>query len=265
MHHLPIDSRIHDHTILYVLSHPPPSLDPHRAMAIRRVGDGLLRCRDTPILSFLAPSVQARTTWSRRQTLQRSFTASTYFHNDPSRPPLQSSGSNFTRIVQENPRVMETLYDTFEKGSKSTKSSSADIAQDSFQADIHRPEDESRMSRQGKIISSMYLPGQPGEAARTAATSMKSTVKPRNTRTITSRPSLGRTVEVSSAGVARAFQVLSFELRDNNVKADQRRQKFYERPGLKRKRLKSERWRKRFMIAFKATVKKVHAMRRKGW
>ena len=234
-------------------------------MTIRRVGDCLLRCRDTPILSFLSPSIQAGTTWSRRRILQRSFTTSTYLHNDPSRPPLQSSDLNFTRTVEKNIRVMDILDDTFQIGSKSEKSSSADIVQDAFQADIHRPEDESRMSREGKIISSMYLPPQPGEAARTAATSMKSAVKARNTRTITSRPSLGRTVDVSSAGVARAFQVLSYELRDNNVRLDQRRQRFHERPGLKRKRLKSERWRKRFMVAFKATVQKVHAMRRKGW
>lgn len=235
-------------------------------MGTRRAGDCFLRCRDAPILSFLAPSLQSRTTGFRRQTLQRCFTASTYFHNDPSRPPLQTSDFNFARKVQSDESVLDILDDTFGKFAKERSSSSADMVRKSFQADIHRPEGESRISRDGKIIGSMVLPGQnPGEATRAAATSLTSPSKPRNTATIKSRPSLGRSVNVSPAGVARAFQLLGYQLRDNNVKADQRRQRFHERPGLKRKRLKSERWRKRFSIAFKATLKKVHEMRKKGW
>ncbi|KAL8792699.1 MAG: hypothetical protein Q9195_004674 [Heterodermia aff. obscurata] len=234
-------------------------------MGMRQVGGHFFRYRDTPVLSFLIPSLKARTTWSCSQTLQRSFTASTYFRNDPSQPPLQSADSKFARSVEENRVIQDLLDDTFQRVSKSKTSSSADLLQDSFQAEIHRPEDESRFSREGKIINSMYLPGEkPGEATRTAA-ALKSAVKPRNTATIRSRPSLGRTVDVSSAGVARALQLLAYEIRDNNVREEQRRQKFHERPGLKRKRLKSERWRKRFKIAFKATLQKVHEMRKKGW
>ena len=239
-------------------------------MAIRRVGDRLLRCRDTPILSFLAPSIKARTTWPREQTLQRSFTASAYFHDGPSQPPSKSSDLDFARIVQANKGIMNILDNTFDKRSKSPKSkrpsSSADIVENLFQDDIHRTENESRMSREGGIINSMYLPGEKaGQAARTSATNLRLTLKPRNTATIRSRPSLGRSVDVTPAGVARAFQVLSYELKDNAVRSDQRMQRFHERPGLKRKRLKSERWRKRFRTAFKATLKKVHEMRKKGW
>ena len=51
----------------------------------------------------------------------------------------------------------------------------------------------------------------------------------------------------------------------NKVKSDFNRQRFHERPGLKRKRLKSERWRKRFMLGFKGMVYKVQDMKRKGW
>ena len=240
-------------------------------MTIRQVGDGLLRCRDTPILSFLAPSVKARTAWSRRQALQRSFTASANFHDDPDRRPLQTSDFNFARSVENNRKIGDMLDETF-KGAISKRpsqskgpSSSADLVQDSFQADIHRPEDESRSSREGRILSSMYFPGQkPGEAPRSVA-AMRSAIKPRNTATIRSRPSLGRTVDVSAAGVARAFQVLAYELRDNKIREDQKMQRFHERPGLKRKRLKSERWRRRFKFAFKATLQKVHEMRKKGW
>ena len=236
-------------------------------MAIRRVGDCFLRCRDTPILSFLAPSINARTAWSRRQTPQRSFTASTYFHDDQSRPPPPSSDLDFARIVSENRSVLDILDETFEKHLTPKKpSSSANLVQDSFQADIHRPEDESRMSREGKIINSMHMPGEkPGGVLRTPVTNLRSTLKPRNTATIRSRPSLGRTVDVTPTGVARALQVLNYDIRANNVRKEQKRQRFHERPGLKRKRLKSERYRARFMIAFKATLRKVRDMRKKGW
>ena len=233
-------------------------------MGTRRAGDCFLRCRDAPILSFLAPSWKSRTTWFRRPTLQRCFAASAYFHNDPSRPPVQSSDFNFAKKDRKDENILDVLGETF--FARRRPSSSADMVQNSFQADIHRPEGESRSSRDGKIFGLMDLPGQNrGEATRPAATNPTSPSKPRNTATIRSRPSLGRSVNVSRAGVARAFQVLGYQLRDNNVKADQRIQRFHERPGLKKKRLKSERWRKRFRIAFKATLKQVHQMRKKGW
>ena len=236
-------------------------------MGIRQVGDRLLRCRDTPILSFLAPIINARTTWSRRQLLQRSFTASAYYHGDPSHPAVHSADLNFSQKVQKNEDIMNILDDTFGRVSKSKRSSSsADLVKDSFQAELLRPEEESRTSRQGKIWNTMQLPGEkPGEINRPAATDFRAPFRPRNTATIRSRPSLGRSVDVGPTGVARALQVLAYQLRDNNVRNDQRRQRFHERPGLKRKRLKSERWRKRFMIAFKATLKKVNEMRSKGW
>ena len=115
----------------------------------------------------------------------------------------------------------------------------------------------------------MQMPGETREdatlrASASVANSNKHLV-PRNTLTIKSRPSLGRTVEVKASGVAAALQTLEAECRRNNIRVDQKRQRFHERPGLKRKRLKSERWRKRFKIAFKANVQKVQEMRRKGW
>ena len=93
-------------------------------------------------------------------------------------------------------------------------------------------------------------------------------VRARAKRTIRSRPSVGRTIElVPEKGVdlGRALKNLSIRLGVNQVRADQFSQRFHERPGLKRKRLKSERWRKTFKESFKATVARVREMRRKGW
>jgi predicted transcriptional regulator len=51
----------------------------------------------------------------------------------------------------------------------------------------------------------------------------------------------------------------------NRVKRDFQMQRFHERGGLKRKRLKSERWRARFKIGFDATCKRVTELTKKGW
>ena len=86
--------------------------------------------------------------------------------------------------------------------------------------------------------------------------------------TIRSRPSVGRTIEINpdrGVDLGRAFRSLDITCALNNVRIDAARQVFHERGGLKRKRLKSERWRKRFKIGFKHVVGKVKVMRRKGW
>lgn len=80
------------------------------------------------------------------------------------------------------------------------------------------------------------------------------------------RPSTGRTVSVHGAmDVARAFKVLEGHCRANNVKNDARQQRFHERPALKRKRLRRERWRERFGAGFRATISRVMELRGQGW
>ncbi|KAI4163289.1 MAG: hypothetical protein LQ342_003024 [Letrouitia transgressa] len=86
--------------------------------------------------------------------------------------------------------------------------------------------------------------------------------------TIKSRPSVGRTVEVlpnRGMDLGRAIRTLEITCAVNNIRQDSIRQKFHERPGMKRKRLKRERWRRRFGEGFRAIVGKVKTMRRKGW
>lgn len=81
-------------------------------------------------------------------------------------------------------------------------------------------------------------------------------------------PSVGRTVRIDAnrgMDVGRAFRQLDIMCARNRVKRDAARQRFHERPGLKRKRLKSERWRKRFKEGFKALVQKAMAMKKQGW
>lgn len=81
-------------------------------------------------------------------------------------------------------------------------------------------------------------------------------------------PSVGRTVAVDpnrGMDVGRAFRSLEINCARNKVRADFNRQRFYERGGLKRKRLRSERWRRRFRDGFKGMVKMVSQMKKQGW
>jgi small subunit ribosomal protein MRP21 len=80
------------------------------------------------------------------------------------------------------------------------------------------------------------------------------------------RPSTGRTIEkYGNVDVARAFQLLDMACNRNGVSRDLFRQRFHERPGLKRKRLRSERWRRMFKLGFRATVSRVSELRKQGW
>ncbi|MCJ1283084.1 hypothetical protein MMC26_002411 [Xylographa opegraphella] len=79
---------------------------------------------------------------------------------------------------------------------------------------------------------------------------------------------IGRSEEVDpdrGLDLGRALKKLETKCSYNNVRGDVARQRFHERPGLKRKRLKSERWRKRFKEGFRAVVAKVQDMRNRGW
>ncbi|KAI2466326.1 hypothetical protein F4781DRAFT_406048 [Annulohypoxylon bovei var. microspora] len=79
-------------------------------------------------------------------------------------------------------------------------------------------------------------------------------------------PRTGRTIRVGkTVDVARSFMLLNIQVSQNQIRQDFHHQKFHERPGLKRKRLKSERWRKRFRKGFKACIVRVKELTRQGW
>ncbi|KAL8724518.1 MAG: hypothetical protein Q9181_006788 [Wetmoreana brouardii] len=125
-----------------------------------------------------------------------------------------------------------------------------------------------RGPRQGRIIRGMNMPQAQNAQAEQARVALHIEEPTRAMATIKSRPSLGRTVEVAperGLDLGRALRSLEINCAVNNVRGDAFKQRFHERPGLKRKRLKSVRWRRNFRQGFKAVVAKVKAMRRKGW
>jgi small subunit ribosomal protein MRP21 len=80
------------------------------------------------------------------------------------------------------------------------------------------------------------------------------------------RPSRGRTVHVKGqVDVARAFRLLDKTVAQNAIKREARQQKSHERPALKRKRQKRERWQVRFKTGMRATIGRVMELKAQGW
>jgi small subunit ribosomal protein MRP21 len=79
-------------------------------------------------------------------------------------------------------------------------------------------------------------------------------------------PSTGRSVHIGAGiDIGRGFKLLEQSCARNGVKRDANNQRFHERPGLKRKRLRRERWRRKFLEGFKATVGRVKQLKNQGW
>ncbi|KAJ6790211.1 hypothetical protein PWT90_09452 [Aphanocladium album] len=90
---------------------------------------------------------------------------------------------------------------------------------------------------------------------------------------VRSAASTGRTIFVRNANpgpntaptVRSALTLLTRLVKNQHVKAKYHSQKAHERPGLKRKRLRSERWRARFKDGFYAAYSRVQELRKQGW
>lgn len=79
-------------------------------------------------------------------------------------------------------------------------------------------------------------------------------------------PRTGRTVHLTPGmDVGHAFTMLQREMSANKVPTQANAQRYHERAGMKRKRLRMVRWRRRFMGGFRATVKRVMELRGQGW
>ncbi|RVD90006.1 mitochondrial 37S ribosomal protein bS21m [Arthrobotrys flagrans] len=74
----------------------------------------------------------------------------------------------------------------------------------------------------------------------------------------------GRSIAVRGGDVAGAFMQLRRVCAENSISRDAVAQRFYERPGIKKKRLRRERFRRRFKESFKRMVNTVLEMKRQG-
>lgn len=104
------------------------------------------------------------------------------------------------------------------------------------------------------------------------ARTINKTTDPLNQPRVRCTPVSGRTVFLEGQrrpGTAhtpeQAFNLLRRIVRTGQIKSLWHRQRFHERPGLRRKRLKSERWRARFKQGFQATTERVRELKKQGW
>ncbi|KII88543.1 hypothetical protein PLICRDRAFT_628097 [Plicaturopsis crispa FD-325 SS-3] len=74
-------------------------------------------------------------------------------------------------------------------------------------------------------------------------------------------PYAGRTVAVRDGAVAEAYNRLMRRLRGNNMWREIRSQSRHEKKGVKRRRLRSVRWRRRFAAEVRKNVQLVKAIR----
>lgn len=90
---------------------------------------------------------------------------------------------------------------------------------------------------------------------------------------VRSAASTGRTIFIRAAQpggntaptIQGALAMLGRLVKNQHIKTKYYSQKAHERPGLKRKRLRSERWRERFKGGFCAAYARVHELRKQGW
>lgn len=109
-------------------------------------------------------------------------------------------------------------------------------------------------------------------ANKAAAFGQSVTSDPQSRPNIRAKAVTGRTIFVKDRMTPTtaptpqlALNQLGRMVSQQKVKTKFFQQRFHERPGLKRKRLASERWRKRFKTGFKATVSRVLELKKQGW
>ncbi|EPE06495.1 ribosomal protein s21 [Ophiostoma piceae UAMH 11346] len=80
------------------------------------------------------------------------------------------------------------------------------------------------------------------------------------------KPEAGKTTYVSNrTDVASAFRLCNVTLSLNRTRNYWNKQRFHERPGLRRKRLATQTWRRKFRTCMVTTVKRVKDLARQGW
>jgi hypothetical protein len=263
-------------------------------MEIRRAGDALLRSQRssftflTPAISSRCPSIVQRTlNSSYRRQLKRSFASSARSAAARSAPVTTSA----------SPPTQDADSEASEKSSKPldwlTGTSSGRASRlSSPQASLNTTESE-RLMNQGSSATDLLAGLNAARAARfssefnidrmTDPTTPKmpkfeyaemmrdiskdiSSAPPPSRTPMRLTPTTGRTVYVTpQIDVGRGFKLMEQLVGRNKIKSTFNYQRFHERPGLKRKRLKSVRWRKRFMVGFRAAVNRVKQLKKQGW
>lgn len=248
-------------------------------MDFLRAGEALLRSSQ-PILPFLAPSA-SRTSAPRRiahclhqQQPSRALSTTSRHHSD-----VDEFSKLLDQALEQNKNVP-----TAPQG-RTSRFASNRAQQRQRTSPSTRMAAERGRSVMDDILDDMKNPGSRSSGAFGGSgsiqdmlsrddfldpnrTNVPATPQAPPTPPVKLDSSVGRTIPINDQrgmDVGRAFRTLEMRCAQNSVKRDFMRQRFHERGGLKRKRLKSERWRRRFKGSFTATIKLVQGLKKQGW
>jgi len=265
---------------------------PPMSMELRRAADALLRSQTSPLASFLSPASNVRCTTNRQlgykgcanRQIQRLFTSSVQKKairptatttaapppaekdsipgSDPSQPQPaleeQAKSLGWTARPRPGSYTVPTLTPERERVMNGGSSASDLLAtlvksRSPSTMDVNRMQDINPLKRSGLGTSQSISDG-------------LGVYKPPR-KPLLLNPSTGRSVTIGSTGidVAKGFRLMEMSCARNKIKSDSMKQRFHERGGLKRKRLRRERWRTRFLEGFKATVSRVKQLKHQGW
>ncbi|KAJ5052034.1 uncharacterized protein L3040_001794 [Drepanopeziza brunnea f. sp. 'multigermtubi'] len=256
-------------------------------MELRRVADALLLAQASTLAAFLSPAANSRRTntaqlvfrGSSNRPVQRGFSSTIQNKalkpsvTTSAAPPLPSEASRpesdpsapdpnleatANTLWPSRPQQLTGYSDRelsrFNKGGNSA----SDLLATLNEVRPSSSPDMKYINPFSKTLSGMSLTSDIGSLGNIP----KAARKP-----IKLSPSTGRSKVIGGGGVdiATGFRLVEMSCARNKVKSDFMRQRFHERGGMKRKRLRRERWRTRFMEGFKATIARVKQLKNQGW
>jgi small subunit ribosomal protein MRP21 len=268
-------------------------------MELRRVTTSLLRSQGSSLPILLSPSSTARWTTgiqlscssSPNGPMRRSLSTTTPLNSPKptttttTPAPANSEETSTTHLEQAaqslgwSMRPSRSRSSPFSEGGILTKEqrfnggSSADSILGALNAQRFAPDSTYNRNSGGLDLSRMQDPAVGSLAPFRTADLMNDVGRdqwaalPKTVRVpMELKPSTGRTVKIGgNVDIGRGFTMLEQSCARNRIRADATKQRFHERGGLKRKRLRRQRWRKRFMEGFRATVGRVKHLRNQGW
>lgn len=267
-------------------------------MELRRATDALLRSQVSPVAALLSPTASLR--WANtaqlghkacpHRQMQRGF--STTVQKKALKPNVTTSApppASSARAGSDGPspntspeaylwaHKPQEKFGDFARSKRSALFGNSTLSPErekmfnrgSSDKDLLNTLNEQRPSQRGSgiglDIGRMSMPG--GITGTGMPFDVGTTTIPKKARKpIKLSPSTGRSMELgTTVDLATGFRLVEMNCARNKVKSDAMRQRFHERGGSKRKRLRSERWRKRFLDGFKATVARVKQLKHQGW
>lgn len=273
-------------------------------MELRRMADALLRFQASPLASFLTPSVTARWPGGKQFScrgssathIHRSFSIMT--KRCAIRPPvttLASAAEPRNETTEGKDNKVESLGWTSsgvgKPGSNGSPSSKPGQGKGSAWPYRNRTKEQELLMNGGTTaddllkaindrrnnikrpssdldFSRMLDPSSSRSGVLGLMHAVDSEMMMPKPEKIPMRlnPSSGRSITMTSGiDVGRGFRLLEQSCSRNKVRLDAKMQRFHERGGLKRKRLRRERWRKMFMKSFKAAISRVKELKHQGW